>query len=128
MLWGLMKILSLELPKEGEFMSLNNFKNQPERQFVEWNILKSEKNVLNTHELNSVALYFVWTYNNNDLWSYVEIDCATKLLIKLNELAEHGIEEMTTNHKIIMSDEDYDDFDNATCCHISNRKVHHLTK
>ena len=87
-----------------------------------------KKNVLHTHELNSVALYFVWTYNNNDLWSYVEIDCATKLLIKLNVLAEHGIEEITKNHKIIMSDEDYDDFDNATCCHISKRKVHHLTK
>ena len=72
-------------------MSLYIFKNHPERQFAvycdfECYMIKSEeKNVLHTHEPNSVAYYLVCTFDNNDLWSYVGKDCATKVLLKLNE-------------------------------------------
>ena len=48
-------------------------------------VRSEEKNVLHTHEPNSVALYLVCTFDNNDLWSYVGKDCATKMLLKLNE-------------------------------------------
>ena len=35
---------------------------------------------------------------------------------------------MATNHKIKMSDEDCDNFDNATCCHLCKRNVHQISK
>ena len=80
-----------------------------------------ETNVLHTHEPNSVDLYVVCTYNNNDLWSYVGKDCDTKLFIKLNDLAEQCKKDMTKNHHMIMIGQDCDNFDNATCCHNCNR-------
>ena len=103
-------------------MILYNFTNQLERQFVvycdfEYNLIKSERKiVLHTHEPNSVALYFVCTYNNNNLWSYVGKDCENKLLITLNELAEQCIEELHNNLDMIMSGQYCDNFDIATCC------------
>ena len=107
--------------------------NQLDRQFVvycdyECNLIKSkEKNVLHTHERNYVAFFCVCTYNNkHDLLYYVSQDCLSKLLIKLHELFEQFLKEMNNSKKIIMSDEDYIDFDNATYCLICKRKVYQI--
>ena len=114
-------------------MSAYNFKEHLERQFVEYcdfecNLIKSEENnVLHTHEAKCVVFIIcVFILNENDLWSQVGKYCATKLLINLHELVEQFIGVMKNNQNMMMSGDDYDDLDNATCCHLCKRKVHQL--
>ena len=83
-----------------------------------------------THEPYSVALFIVCTFNKdkNELWYDVGKACVSKLLIKINELAEQCIEDMKKNEKMIMSDADYDNFNDATCCHICKKIFARLNK
>ena len=84
------------------FIEFYNFKNKLKRPFVvyadfECSLIKSdEPGILQKHEPNSAAFYFVNTFEptKNKLWSYVGKDCVSKLIIALNELAQECIEEM----------------------------------
>ena len=55
-----------------------------------------EPGILQKHEPNSAAFYYVNTWNprNNQTWSYVGKDCLLKLIIDLNKLAQAFIKEM----------------------------------
>ena len=66
----------------------------------ECSLIKSdEPGILQKHEPNSAAFYFVNTVEptKNKLWSYVGKDCVSNLIIALNELAKECIEAMMEN-------------------------------
>ena len=77
-------------------MEFYNFKNKLQRPFVvyadfECSLIKSdEPGILQKHEPNSAAFYFVNTFYpiKISFWPYVGQDCVPKLIIELNALAQ----------------------------------------
>ena len=100
------KSTCVRLPEKVEFMEFYNFKNKLSRPFVvyanfECSLIKSdEPGILQKHEPNSAAFYFVNTFEpiKNKLWSYVGQDCVSKLIIELNELSQECINKLTENN------------------------------
>ena len=105
-------------------MEFYNFKNKLQRPFVvyadfECSLIKSDEPIiLQKHEPNSAAFYFVNTCKHikNKLWSYVGKDCVSKLIIILNELAQECIDEMRENQKMVITPEEQMELKRAACC------------
>ena len=116
-------------------MEFTKLKNQLERPYVvyadfECTLVKPENDndtVQHNHKPNSVALYLVCSYDNtkNELSSCVGEDCVSKLLVKLNQIAEKCIEDMQKNQEMVMDAEDIIKYNKSSCCHIC--KINSLT-
>ena len=117
---------NLVLPPTQQSMTFFNFENMLERPFIvycdfECSLIKTEmSDKIARHEPNSAAAYFVCTFDSsrNKYYKFDGRDCVLNLIDKLRLLATKCVEEQRKNERMILTEEDENNFKKATSCSI----------
>ena len=118
----------LKLPPPNSYMKFENHKNKLIRPFIVYAdcestlIPNNHKNKIHKHKVNSCCCYFVCTFDSsrNELMTFVGDNCLKDMSDKLFNIADECIAEMKINNRMIMTKDDNNDFNNATCCFLCN--------
>ena len=119
---------NIELPAEGAVMKFKNYKNMLQRPYIvyadfECSIIPNDDpEKIAKHMPNSAMFYFVCTYDNskNKLYKFDGPNCVVDMLRKLRSIGFNCILEMQLNAEMKLTDEDQNNFNNATKCYLCN--------
>ena len=107
-------------------MEFTNHKNKLERPFMfyadtESTLKKTDDDKkIHEHIVNSCCFYFVCTFDSsrNKLYTYEGENCLKEMTQKMFDIAEKCIKEMMINKNMIFTQENRDDYYNATHCYL----------